>query len=154
MLDLAAKNAEKGGYANVEFVMSSLTIGTQGTQLMGPDEKIKSYIHSTPSLSDGAADVITSNCVINLLPTSQKREVFVEIYRLLKPGGRVAISDILGKKEFPEELRASVACYISCIGGASEVWEYETWLKDAGFEGMLIHYPAIWVFSYTDTRTN
>ncbi len=62
--------------------------------------------------------------------------MFQEMYRLLKPGGRVAISDILAKKELPEKLRNDIAMYVGCIAGASKVEEYEAWLRGAGFDGV------------------
>ncbi|KAH0606587.1 uncharacterized protein H6S33_003421 [Morchella sextelata] len=118
MLDLATKNALKGNYSNVEF--------------------IKSYIHSTPTLAANTANVITSNCVLNLLPPAQKPAVFTEMFRLLKPSGRVAVSDILARKPLPEDIKASAALYIGCVGGASLVEEYQAWMKDAGFEDVVI----------------
>lgn len=87
------------------------------------------------SLPDATAHCIISNCVINLVPESEKQLVFNEMYRLLKPGGRVAISDILVKRPLPEELKNNVALYVGCISGASLVQDYEKYLKDAGFSG-------------------
>ncbi|KAL2021679.1 hypothetical protein VTK56DRAFT_6771 [Thermocarpiscus australiensis] len=98
---------------------------------------VKGNITSVP-LGDSTADCIISNCVINLVPRRDKPAVFREMHRLLRPGGRVAVSDILAKKELPERLRADVALYVGCIAGASTVGEYEAWLKDAGFEGAMI----------------
>ncbi|KAH8150881.1 uncharacterized protein LAJ45_05063 [Morchella importuna] len=118
MLDLAAKNALKGNYTNVEF--------------------IKSYIHSTPTLPASTAHVITSNCVLNLLPATHKPAVFTEMFRLLQPSGRIAISDILARKPLPEAVKASAALYIGCVAGASLVEEYQAWMKDAGFEDVMI----------------
>jgi arsenite methyltransferase len=84
------------------------------------------------------ADVITSNCVLNLLPQAQKPQVFFEIHRLLKPGGRLAISDILAHQALPEGIRNDAVLYVGCVSGASLVGEYEGWLKDAGFKDVLI----------------
>jgi ubiquinone/menaquinone biosynthesis C-methylase UbiE len=95
---------------------------------------LKANITSVP-LPPSTADCIISNCVINLVPVADKPAVFHEMHRLLKPGGRVAVSDILAKKPLPEKLRRDVAMYVGCIAGASEVKEYETWLGEAGFKG-------------------
>lgn len=95
---------------------------------------IKGVITAVP-LEDGIADCIISNCVINLVPADEKHLVFREMHRLLKPGGRVAVSDILAKKQLPENLVRDMAMYVGCIAGASQVGEYEAWLRDAGFEG-------------------
>ncbi|OLN87083.1 putative arsenite methyltransferase [Colletotrichum chlorophyti] len=114
MIDRANANAERAGFKNVEFVQSPIT---------------------TMPLPDGIADCIISNCVINLVPAEEKRHVFNEIYRLLKPGGRVAISDILARKEFTKDIRESAALYVGCIAGASLVADYDGFLRDAGFSG-------------------
>lgn len=76
-----------------------------------------------------------SNCVINLLTQEENPICFAETYRLLKPGGRLAVSDILAKKPFPEELQRDMGLYVGCISGASLVEEYEGWLRKAGFDG-------------------
>ncbi|KAG7285861.1 hypothetical protein NEMBOFW57_008155 [Staphylotrichum longicolle] len=86
-------------------------------------------------LPSNTAHCIISNCVINLVPHADKPVVFREMYRLLKPGGRVAVSDILAKKTLPEKLVTDVAMYVGCIAGASELGEYEGWLKEVGFTG-------------------
>jgi SAM-dependent methyltransferase len=115
MLSRAKQNAEKSSITNVKFVLSPIT-------------KIP--------LESETADCIISNCVINLLAQDEKPVCFSEVFRLLKPGGRLAISDILAKKKFPDELRKDLALYVGCISGASLVKEYEGWLKEVGFEGM------------------
>ncbi|KAK9342449.1 S-adenosyl-L-methionine-dependent methyltransferase [Lipomyces starkeyi] len=112
MLELARRNAEKAGVSNASFIESSIT--------------------SIP-LDSSVADCIISNCVINLVPKVDKHLVFREIFRLLKPGGRVAISDILAKKELPSEVKEDLSLYVGCIAGASQVHDYERFLKDAGF---------------------
>ncbi|KAI3567755.1 S-adenosyl-L-methionine-dependent methyltransferase [Fusarium oxysporum f. sp. albedinis] len=89
-------------------------------------------------LEDGIADCIISNCVVNLVPHNEKQQAFNEMFRLLKPGGRVAISDILAKKPLPEKIRNSMAFYVGCVAGASQVVEYEQYLGNAGFEDVLI----------------
>lgn len=87
------------------------------------------------SLPDETAHCIISNCSINLVPEQEKQLVFNEMYRLLKPGGRIAISDILSKQNLPEELKNNVALYVGCIAGASLVQDYEKYLRNAGFSG-------------------
>ncbi|KAI9768898.1 MAG: hypothetical protein M1839_003852 [Geoglossum umbratile] len=119
MLALAHRNAQKSLYSsNVVFVESSIT--------------------SIPSLSDSRADCIISNCVINLVPHEHKHLVFEEIWRLLKPGGRVAVSDILAMKELSEDIRGNLGLYVGCVAGASQVKEYEGWLSGVGFQDILI----------------
>lgn len=86
------------------------------------------------AIPSGTADCIISNCVINLVPEADKPLVFREMHRLLKPGGRVAVSDILAKKPLPERLRANMALYVGCVSGASLVGQYERYLAEAGFE--------------------
>ncbi|KAH9439233.1 hypothetical protein MCOR02_002800 [Pyricularia oryzae] len=101
-------------------------------------EFVKSSITDISILESGIADCIISNCVINLVPAAEKHLVFKEIFRLLKPGGRLAVSDILAKKPMPEKIRSDIALYVGCISGASTVSEYEEFLKDAGFKEILI----------------
>lgn len=97
---------------------------------------IESRITDMTALDSGIADCIISNCVVNLVPADEKHFVFREMFRLLKPGGRVAVSDILARKPLPEKLRSDMAMYVGCVAGASQVSEYEEYLKDAGFAGM------------------
>ena len=120
MLHRARKNKEKSGAANTTFVESPIT-------------KI--------DLPSSTADCIISNCVINLVPENEKQLVFHEMSRLLKPGGRVAISDILLKKELRADLKQDIGLYVGCIAGASELGAYERYLSQAGFKGK-IHYRA------------
>ena len=95
---------------------------------------LKANITSIPLPSD-TADCIISNCVINLVPHADKPAVFREMHRLLKPGGRVAVSDILAKKTLPEKLVSDLSLYVGCIAGTSQLGEYEAWLKGVGFTG-------------------
>lgn len=95
---------------------------------------VKGVITAVP-LDAGIADCIISNCVINLVPAAEKPLVFREMHRLLRPGGRVAVSDILAKRPLPQELINDMAMYVGCIAGASEVAEYDKWLREAGFGG-------------------
>jgi arsenite methyltransferase len=114
MLELARRNAKNAGASNASF--------------------IEAFITSIP-LPSSTVDCIISNCVINLVPEPEKNLVFQEIFRLLKPGGRVAISDILAKQELPLEIRQDLSLYVGCIAGASQVGDYERYLKEAGFQG-------------------
>lgn len=110
MVSKARENAEIGSYTNVEFRLGE--------------------IEALPA-ADGIADVIISNCVINLSP--EKEKVFNEAYRVLKSGGRIAISDVVATAEIPDEMRADMALHSSCISGASTINEIELMLKNAGF---------------------
>lgn len=114
MIEKANSNKEKIEAKNINFVEGELT--------------------SIP-LPDSIADYVISNCVINLIPSPRRQRAFDEMFRLLKPGGRVAISDILARKHMSESMRKSVALYVGCIAGASRVSEYETFLRNAGFTG-------------------
>ncbi|EFR02651.1 arsenite S-adenosylmethyltransferase [Nannizzia gypsea CBS 118893] len=117
MLERANKNKENAKAENVSFVDSQIT---------------------AINLPDSIANCIISNCVVNLVPESEKQLVFNEMFRLLKPGGRVAISDILAKKPLSAEIRKSVALYVGCIAGASQVADYEKYFRSAGFNDILI----------------
>jgi arsenite methyltransferase len=111
MIDRARANATQGGYTNVEFYHST--------------------IDAIP-LADGSVDCVISNCVLNLAP--DKAAVFREIARILKPGGRLAISDIALKGELPEAIAQSMAAYVGCIAGAIRIDDYRDGLLAAGFE--------------------
>ncbi|UPK91325.1 hypothetical protein LCI18_002260 [Fusarium solani-melongenae] len=117
MINKANANKSHVDVSNVEFIHSPIT--------------------SIPA-PDNTADCIISNCVINLVPTEDKQLAFNEMFRLLKPGGRVAISDILARKELTDEMKKDVALYVGCIAGASQVSEYDSFLRNAGFEDILI----------------
>ncbi|KAF2266935.1 ubiE/COQ5 methyltransferase [Lojkania enalia] len=117
MLTRANRNLDRSTLTNISFVESQIT---------------------SIALKGQIANCIISNCVINLVPQEQKHRVFEEMFRLLKPGGRVAISDILAKMSLPDDLTKNLAAYVGCISGASEVAEYEKWLHDAGFVGIKI----------------
>ncbi|MGQ9574955.1 MAG: methyltransferase domain-containing protein [Thermoguttaceae bacterium] len=110
MVFKARANAAKSGYRNVEFRLGE--------------------IENLP-VADGAVDVIISNCVINLSP--EKKKVFAEAYRVLKPGGRLAISDVVAIAELPEAVRKDLALYTGCMAGASLVSEIEKMLAEVGF---------------------
>ena len=111
MLDRARSNAKNGNVENVEFRLGE--------------------IDNLP-VADNTADLIISNCVINLAP--DKKGVFEEAFRILKPGGRIMISDIVLLGELPEALKASKEAYVGCISGAILKEDYLQAIKDAGFE--------------------
>jgi arsenite methyltransferase len=110
MLALARENQRKAGAVNVEF--------------------LKGTIEAIP-LPDGSDDVIISNCVINL--SSDKDAVLREAFRVLKPGGRFAVSDVVVRGEVPEAIRRSMELWVGCIAGALEEGEYGAKLRAAGF---------------------
>jgi SAM-dependent methyltransferase len=111
MIERARTNAAAGGYTNVEFHLAN--------------------IDRLP-LPDASVDCVISNCVLNLAP--DKPAVFREIFRVLKPGGRLAVSDIALKGDLPESIAKSLAAYVGCIAGAIRIDEYRTELLKAGFE--------------------
>ena len=110
MLDLAKKNAAEAGVSNVEF--------------------LKGYIEAIP-LPDSSVDVVISNCVINL--STDKPTVFEEIHRVLRPGGRIGISDIVADDSLTAEQRAERGSWVGCIAGALSYGEYRELLAEAGF---------------------
>tara|TARA_B100002003_G_scaffold250314_1_gene289345 strand:+ start:100 stop:885 length:786 start_codon:yes stop_codon:yes gene_type:complete len=87
-------------------------------------------------VADSFVDVVISNCVINLSP--DKPKVFQEVYRVLKPGGRIAISDIALLKELPRKIRESVEAYVGCVGGAEHIEKYKKIVEAAGFKDVKI----------------
>jgi SAM-dependent methyltransferase len=115
MLALARKNAAKAGHANVEFYQAT--------------------IDNLP-LPDASVDCVISNCVINLAP--DKPAVFREIARVLKPGGRLAVSDIALKKPLPPEVGSDLMAYVGCIAGAIPIEDYQRGLTAAGFSAVQV----------------
>jgi ubiquinone/menaquinone biosynthesis C-methylase UbiE len=113
MLALARENQRKSGVSNVEF--------------------LKGAIEAIP-LPDAAVDVIISNCVINL--SADKDRVLAEAFRVLRPGGRFAVSDVVVRGEVPDAIRRSVELWIGCVAGALEEREYREKLAKAGFEAI------------------
>ena len=123
MIEKARKNARKGNYENVEFRLGE--------------------IENIPA-ADNSVDAVISNCVINLAP--DKVRVFKEAWRVIKPGGRLMVSDLVLEKELPEIIRNSIEAYIGCLSGAIMKDEYLKAIKNAGFRDVRIldeaHYPV------------
>lgn len=123
MVEKARENAKKGNYHNVEF-------------RLGEIERIP--------VDSAFVDVVISNCVINLSP--DKDSVFKEAFRVLKPGGRLMVSDIVLLRQLPDVIRNSIEAYVGCLAGAINKEEYIQTIKDAGFENIKIigenHFPV------------
>ncbi len=115
MIEKARENARKGNYGNVEFRLGE--------------------IENLPA-ADNSVDAIISNCVINL--SSDKSRVFSEAFRVLKPGGRLMVSDIVLLKELPDFIKNSIEAYIGCLSGAIMKGEYIKKVKAAGFQKVRI----------------
>lgn len=115
MVTKSRRNAEKAGIGNVDFRLGEM--------------------ENLP-VADGIADVIISNCVINLSP--EKERVFSEAFRVLKPGGRLAVSDVVATAEMPDGIKNNMAFYTGCIAGASSIQELESMLHRTGFKNIQI----------------
>ena len=115
MIDKARENARNGNYENVEFRLGE--------------------IENIPA-ADNSVDAVISNCVINLAP--DKKRVFNETFRVLKPGGRLMVSDIVLLKELPDFVKKSVAAYIGCVSGAMMKDDYLEAMREAGFNQVKI----------------
>jgi ubiquinone/menaquinone biosynthesis C-methylase UbiE len=115
MIEKARENTRKGGYMNIEFRLGEI---------------------ETLPVPDNYVDVIISNCVINLSP--EKDRVFRDAYRVLKPGGRLMVSDIVLLNELPDSIKKSVAAYIGCVAGASKKDDYLADIKAAGFKDVSV----------------
>lgn len=113
MIKLARENAQKSAYTNIEFRLGE--------------------IEHLP-VSDNSVDVIISNCVINL--SLDKEQVFKESYRVLKPGGRLSISDVVATAQLPENIKHDLGLIASCIGGAEYVEDIRTMLQNVGFKNI------------------
>ncbi len=111
MIEKARENKQKGDYDNVEFRLGE--------------------IENLP-IADNSVDIIISNCVINLSP--EKGRVFEEAFRVLKPGGRIMVSDIVLLKAIPDAIMDSIEMYVNCIAGASLKTDYLEKIKAAGFQ--------------------
>ena len=123
MLALAESNKAKAGATNVEF--------------------LKGTIEDIP-LPDSSVDVIISNCVINL--SVDKRQVFAEAFRVLKPGGRLAVSDVVVRGDVPPAVRHSMELWVGCVAGALEEQEFVSLLERTGFTGVSIEPTRIYQF--------
>jgi len=121
MLELARQNQRKAAIENVEF--------------------LKGEIEDIP-LPDGSVDVVISNCVVNLSP--DKDRVLREAYRVLKPGGRLAISDIIVRGDMPEGLRRNLELWAGCVAGALREEEYVAKLRAAGFQNIGVEVTRVW----------
>ena len=128
MLALARENQRKAGVENVEF--------------------LKGEIEHIP-LPDNSVDVVISNCVINL--SGDKDRVLREAFRVLKPGGRFAVSDVVTRGDVPAEVRQNMLLWVGCIAGALQDWEYVAKLAKAGFDGIEIETTR--VYGIEDART-
>lgn len=115
MIEKARANAKKGNYRNVEF-------------RLGEIEKLP--------IEDNFLDVIISNCVINLSP--DKKSVFREAFRVLKPGGRLMVSDLVLVKDLPDAIKESIEAYVGCLAGAVKKEDYLVFIKEAGFKDIKI----------------
>jgi len=122
MVEKARANGRKGNYSNVEF-------------RLGEIEKLR--------VEGNSVDVIISNCVINLSP--EKQQVFEEAFRVLKPGGRLMVSDLVLVKDLPDAVKDSVEAYVGCLAGAVPKEEYLSFIRKAGFQDIKVigeaHYP-------------
>jgi SAM-dependent methyltransferase len=116
MLEKAKANAKKGGFTNVEFK--------------------KGDIEDLP-IDDNSIDMVISNCVINLAPNKEK--VFKEIYRVLKPGGQLMVSDVVLTKPLPEELKNDKDLLVGCVSGAILKADYLSLLRMTGFANITVH---------------
>jgi arsenite methyltransferase len=123
MLALARANQRKAGVANAEF--------------------LKGEIEAIP-LPDASVDVIISNCVVNL--SGDKRKVIAEAFRVLKPGGRLAVSDVVVRGEIPSQVRQSMELWVGCVAGALTEAEFRAFLGEAGFEDIGIEPTRIYEF--------
>jgi SAM-dependent methyltransferase len=121
MLALARRNADEAGVTNVTF--------------------LKGQIEQIP-LPDGSVDVIISNCVINL--SGDKRRVLAEAFRVLKPGGRFAVSDVVVRGAVPAEVRRNMELWVGCVAGALEEAEFKRLLTDVGFRNATIEPTRIY----------
>ena len=115
MLTKARYNADKNGFTNVEFTLGE--------------------IEALP-VADNSVDVIISNCVINLSP--EKQRVFNEAFRVLKPGGRLAVADMVATAPLPDDIKSDWAAYTGCMSGASQITELEGMLQASGFKDVKI----------------
>lgn len=117
MVKLARKNAAKMNATNVSFIHSRINV---------------------LPLETNSVDCVISNCVLNLIPLAEKPSVFTEIARILKPGGRLAVSDFLAYKQLPQEIKDDPTLLVGCVAGAVTVPEMQAFLTAAGFQDTLL----------------
>ena len=115
MINKARENAAKGSYSNVQFRQGEL--------------------EDLP-VEDNSVDVVISNCVINLVP--DKKKAFIEAFRVLKPGGRLMVSDLVKRQELPDSIRKSIEGYVGCISGAAMKDAYLDVIRSAGFDEVAV----------------
>ena len=135
---LAARQVGEDGYViGLDMTPEMLDRATRAAQRMGIEnvEFRQGFLEEMPVEAD-KVDVIVSNCVINLSP--DKPKVFAEMFRTLKPGGRVSVSDIVTTGELPENVRKDMVAWGACIAGALQVDEYIQGLEDVGFEEVMV----------------
>lgn len=125
MLEKARENLNKSNYKNIEFRLGE--------------------IENLP-VADNTVDIVISNCVINLVP--DKDRVFSETFRVLKPGGRIMVSDIVLLKELPEIIQNNISAYVGCISGAIIKDNYLNTIKNAGFKDVKIMDEAVFLLNY------
>jgi len=158
MLELSRSNApiiaERVGYANVEFKRGHIEdLKTDHDQLNAwlADNPVKNSSDmeameaeilrlqtEMPMIPDNSVDVIVSNCVLNLVSDSKKKQLFAEMFRVLKVGGRVAVSDIVSDEDSPEELKKDARLWSGCISGALTEDGFGEALEEAGFHGVVL----------------
>lgn len=132
MIEKARENSKRNAVKNVEFRLGE--------------------IENLP-LADNSVDVVISNCVINL--SANKKRVFQEIYRVLKPGGRISISDLALLKELPKKIREDMLAYVGCIAGAIFVDEYKKIVEESGLKKVTVGEKGLSLYtgSYTEDST-
>ncbi len=136
MIEKARENAAIGGYSNVQFLSGEL--------------------EDLP-VDDNSVDVVISNCVINLVP--DKKKAFEEAFRVLRPGGRLMVSDLVQLQELPDNIKKSMECYVACISGAAMKDAYLDAIRSAGFDEVAVieefpFSPDLFVSDHTDQGTD
>jgi arsenite methyltransferase len=141
---LSAKRVGPTGFAyGLDMTDEMLLIAEQNRQAAGAQNVkfLKGHIEHIP-LPDNSVDVVISNCVINL--SSEKSSVLREAFRVLRPGGRFAVSDVVVQGELPAELRKNIELWAGCIAGALEETAYRQLLADAGFSNIGVEVTRVY----------
>jgi len=136
MVGMHAHASPTGKIYGVDRSEAMIALARKNATNAGLGHGLVEFIHAPISnipLPDSMVDLVVSNCVINLVPDDDKPDVFREIYRVLKPGGRLSISDLLAKRELPDHIRQDAALLVGCVAGASLVADYRRWMLQAGF---------------------